>query len=239
MELITYFIDLFLHLDRHLNEIIQDYGVWTYLILFLIIFCETGLVVTPLLPGDSLLFAAGALAATTGSPLNVVFLFFLLSVAAILGDTVNYWIGSYIGPKAFSSKSRFLKKEYLDRTHEFYEKYGGKTIIIARFVPIVRTFAPFVAGVGSMTYWRFIVYNVVGGILWVAVCVFFGYTFGNIPFVKKNFSLVVLAIIFISILPGLVEFIRHRLRQSRERIPAEGPFIGKSNEAAPDQIPID
>lgn len=239
MELITYFIDLFLHLDRHLNEIIQDYGVWTYLILFLIIFCETGLVVTPLLPGDSLLFAAGALAATTGSPLNVVFLFFLLSVAAILGDTVNYWIGSYIGPKAFSSKSRFLKKEYLDRTHEFYEKYGGKTIIIARFVPIVRTFAPFVAGVGSMTYWRFIVYNVVGGILWVAVCVFFGYTFGNIPFVKKNFSLVVLAIIFISILPGLVEFIRHRLRQSGERIPAEGPLIGKSNEAAPDQIPID
>jgi membrane-associated protein len=239
MELITYFIDLFLHLDRHLNEIIQDYGVWTYLILFLIIFCETGLVVTPLLPGDSLLFAAGALAATTGSPLNVVFLFFLLTVAAILGDTVNYWIGSYIGPKAFSSKSRFLKKEYLDRTHEFYEKYGGKTIIIARFVPIVRTFAPFVAGVGSMTYWRFIVYNVVGGILWVAVCVFFGYTFGNIPFVKKNFSLVVLAIIFISILPGLVEFIRHRLRQSGERMPAEGHLIGKSKEAAPDQVPID
>jgi membrane-associated protein len=239
MELITYFIDLFLHLDRHLNEIIQDYGVWTYLILFLIIFCETGLVVTPLLPGDSLLFAAGALAATTGSPLNVAFLFFLLTLAAILGDTVNYWIGAYIGPRAFSSKSRFLKKEYLDRTHEFYEKYGGKTIIIARFVPIVRTFAPFVAGVGSMTYWRFIVYNIVGGILWVAICVFSGYIFGNIPFVKNNFSLVVLAIIFISILPGLIEFIRHRYRRSDERVSPEGPLIGNSKETSPERVPID
>jgi membrane-associated protein len=215
MELISYFIDLFLHLDRHLNEIIRDYGVWTYLILFLIIFCETGLVVTPLLPGDSLLFAAGALAAIADSPLNVGLLFLLLSAAAILGDTVNYWIGDYVGPKVFQKKVRFLKREYLERTHDFYEKYGGKTIIIARFVPIVRTFAPFVAGVGSMTYWRFITYNVVGGILWVAICLFAGYLFGNIPIVKENFSLVILAIVFISVLPGVIEFARHRARSRK------------------------
>jgi membrane-associated protein len=236
MELITYFIDLFLHLDRHLNEIIQDYGIWTYLILFLIIFCETGLVVTPLLPGDSLLFAAGALAATTGSPLNVIILFVLLTIAAILGDTANYWIGSIVGPRAFTSKSRFLKREYLTRTHEFYEKYGGKTIIIARFVPIVRTFAPFVAGIGSMTYWRFLLYNVVGGVLWVAICVFAGYVFGNIPFVKNNFSLVVLAIIFISILPGLIEYIRHRYQRGATKAVANSSLIGKPKETAPDQV---
>jgi membrane-associated protein len=236
MELISYFIDLFLHLDRHLNEVIQDYGVWTYLILFLIIFCETGLVVTPILPGDSLLFAAGALAAISGSPLNVLFLFFLLSVAAILGDTVNYWIGSYIGPRAFRSKSRFLKREYLDKTHEFYEKYGGKTIIIARFVPIVRTFAPFVAGVGSMTYWRFFLYNVVGGVLWVAICVFAGYIFGNIPFVKKNFSIVVLAIIFISILPGVIEYVRSRKRRSETKA-VDGSLIVQAKEPATDRVP--
>jgi membrane-associated protein len=210
MEVISHFIDLFLHLDRHLAEVMQEYGLWTYLILFLIVFCETGLVVTPLLPGDSLLFAAGALAAISGSPLNVVLLFVLLSSAAILGDTVNYWIGSYVGPKAFEKNVRFLKKEYLDKTHNFYERYGGKTIIIARFVPIVRTFAPFVAGVGTMTYWRFLLYNVVGGIAWVAICLYAGYLFGNIPVVKRNFSLVIIAIVLVSLLPGFVEYLRHR-----------------------------
>ncbi len=215
MEWISYFIDLFLHLDKHLNEVIQDYGIWTYLILFLIIFCETGLVVTPILPGDSLLFAAGALSATTGSPLNPVVLFLLLSVAAILGDTVNYWIGAYVGPKVFQKeKVRFFKKEYLVRTHEFYEKHGGKTIIIARFIPIIRTFAPFVAGIGSMTYWHFIGFNIAGGLLWVAVTIFSGYLFGNIPFVKNNFSIVIIAIVFISVLPGIIEYIRQRSRGS-------------------------
>ena len=209
MEFIKDFIDLFLHLDTHLQTVIQSYGTWTYVILFLIIFCETGLVVTPILPGDSLLFAAGAFAAT-GS-LDLAWLLILLTVAAILGDAVNYAIGHFMGPKVFSQPhSRFLKKEYLDRTHEFYEKYGGKTIIIARFVPIVRTFAPFVAGVGSMTYAKFASYNVIGGLLWVGVCVLAGYAFGNIPVVQENFTLVILGIIFVSILPGIIEFLRQR-----------------------------
>jgi membrane-associated protein len=213
VELLKELLDIFLHLDTHLQTVIQHYGVWTYLILFLIIFCETGLVVTPILPGDSLLFAAGALAA--GGALDVFWLFGLLSVAAVLGDAVNYAIGHFMGPKVFSREdSRFLKKEYLDRTHQFYEKYGGKTIIIARFVPIVRTFAPFVAGVGSMTYWRFASYNVIGGIVWIAVCLFAGYAFGNLPLVKENFTLVILAIIFVSILPGLIEWLRHRQQQA-------------------------
>lgn len=208
MEWITYFFDLFLHLDKHLGDVIQDYGAWTYLILFAIIFCETGLVVTPFLPGDSLLFAAGTFAAL--GVLDPLWLFALLSIAAIAGDTVNYWIGAYIGPRAFSGEIRFLKKEHLDRTHAFYEKYGGKTIIIARFVPIVRTFAPFVAGIGAMNYAKFIVYNIVGGIAWVALFVFGGYWFGNQEFVRKNFSLVVLAIIIISVMPMVVEFLRVR-----------------------------
>ena len=209
MELIKEFIDLFLHLDTHLQTVIQTYGTWTYVILFLIIFCETGLVVTPILPGDSLLFAAGAFAAT-GS-LDLKWLLILLTVAAVLGDAVNYAIGFFMGPKVFSQPdSRFLKKEYLDRTHQFYEKYGGKTIIIARFVPIVRTFAPFVAGVGSMTYAKFASYNVIGGLLWVGICVLAGYAFGNIPIVKENFTLVILGIIFISILPGIIEYLRQR-----------------------------
>lgn len=213
MELLKELIDIFLHLDTHLHTVIQTYGVWTYLLLFLIIFCETGLVVTPILPGDSLLFAAGALAA--GGALDVFWLFGLLSVAAVLGDAVNYAIGHFMGPKVFSREdSRFLKKEYLDRTHQFYEKYGGKTIIIARFVPIVRTFAPFVAGVGSMTYWRFASYNVIGGVMWIAVCLFSGYAFGNLPIVKENFTLVILAIIFVSILPGLIEWLRQRQQQA-------------------------
>lgn len=209
METVQYLIDLFLHLDVHLNEIILNYGFWTYLILFLIIFAETGLVFTPFLPGDSLLFAAGTFAAL-GS-FNLPLLFIILVIAAILGDTVNYWIGNYIGPKIFSQeKIRFLKKEHLQKTHNFYEKHGGKTIIIARFMPIIRTFAPFVAGIGSMTYGHFIAYNVIGGITWVAIFVFGGYFFGNIPFVKSNFSIVILAIILISVLPGVIEFFRQR-----------------------------
>jgi membrane-associated protein len=215
VELIKSFIELFIHLDKYLNVIIQNYGVWTYLLLFLIIFCETGLVVTPLLPGDSLLFAAGTFAAL-GS-LEVGWLFVLLSVAAIAGDTVNYWIGHYVGPKVFSKEGvRFLNKEYLDRTHRFYEQHGGKTIILARFIPIIRTFAPFVAGIGRMTYGHFISYNVLGGLAWIAIFLFGGYYFGNLPFVKRNFTMVILAIIFISVLPGVIEFLNQRYRSSRE-----------------------
>jgi membrane-associated protein len=212
MELFTNLIDLFLHLDKHLNLVIQTYGVWTYLMLFLIVFLETGLVVTPFLPGDSLIFAAGTFAGL-GS-LNVSLLFGLLSVAAILGDTINYWIGHSIGQKAFSGNIRFLKKEYLDRTHEFYEKHGGKTIILARFIPIIRTFAPFVAGIGEMSYWRFVSYNVIGGLAWVALFSFGGYFFGNLKFVQDNFSFVVLAIIFISLMPAVIEFFKERTRPS-------------------------
>jgi len=209
VEFIKDFIGLFLHLDAHLQTVIQTYGTWTYFILFLIVFCETGLVVTPILPGDSLLFAAGAFAAS-GS-LDLKWLLILLVAAAVLGDAVNYAVGHFMGPKVFSQPdSRFLKKEYLDRTHQFYEKYGGKTIIIARFVPIVRTFAPFVAGVGGMTYAKFASYNVIGGLLWVSVCELAGYAFGNIPVVKENFTLVILGIIFVSILPGIIEYLRQR-----------------------------
>lgn len=184
-----------------------------YLILFAIVFCETGLVVTPVLPGDSMLFAAGAVA-RMGS-LNPLWLFLVLSIAAILGDTVNYWIGALIGPRAFSGEIRFLKKEYLDRTHAFYEKYGGKTIIIARFVPIVRTFAPFVAGIGAMNYPKFIVFNIVGGLAWVGLCVGTGYGFANIDFVKQHFSLVIVAIVIISVMPMVVEYLRSRRQSAR------------------------
>jgi membrane-associated protein len=209
MELLKGFTEILLHLDTHLDLVIRNYGFWTYCIFFLIIFLETGLVVTPFLPGDSLLFAGGTFAAL-GS-LDAKWLVIFLSIAAIAGDTLNYWIGYTVGPKVFSKeKSRFLNKEYLYRTHQFYEKYGGKTIILARFIPIIRTFAPFVAGVGSMTYGRFITYNIVGGIGWVVIFVFGGYFFGNIPFVKHNFSLVIAGIIFLSILPGIIEFLRHR-----------------------------
>ena len=217
MEFISYLIDLFLHLDKHLSQIIQNYGVWTYLLLFLVIFMETGFVVTPFLPGDSLLFAAGTFASPAlGSSLNIFLLWALLCTAAILGDTVNYWIGHFVGPKAFTGEVRFLKVEYLDRTHEFYEKHGGKTIIIARFIPIIRTFAPFVAGVGAMNYGRFITYNVVGGVAWVTIFTFGGYYFGNLPFVKENFSLVVIAIIFISVVPMIFEFIKQRTSGAKE-----------------------
>ena len=209
MELIKEFISIFLHLDKHLSEIIESYGLWTYLILFLIIFCETGLVVTPFLPGDSLLFASGAFAAQ-GS-LDKSLLFFLLAIAAILGDTLNYWIGYYTGPKVFHKEDvRFFKKEHLNRTHMFYERHGKKTIVIARFMPIIRTFAPFVAGIGRMDYKIFIAYNVIGGVLWILTFVFGGYYFGNLPFVKKNFTLVIMAIIIISVMPGIIEYLRHR-----------------------------
>jgi membrane-associated protein len=210
MEFITRLIDLFLHLDKHLNDVISQYGGWTYLILFLIVFCETGLVVTPILPGDSLLFAAGTFAAL-GS-LNVLWVFVLLSIAAIAGDTINYWVGYWIGPKIFHRENvRFLNRRHLERTHAFYEKYGGKTIVLARFVPIVRTFAPFVAGIGKMSYWRFITYNIIGGVGWVAICVFSGYYFGNLEIVRNNFSLVILAILVISVLPMVFEYLRHRM----------------------------
>ena len=214
MEIISQLIDFFLHLDKHLAEIISTYGTWTYLILFTIIFLETGIVITPFLPGDSLLFAAGTFASL--GALNVWVLFILLSIAGILGDTFQYWSGHYVGEKAFSGNIRFLKKEYLDRTHDFYERHGGKTIILARFIPIIRTFAPFVAGVGEMSYGRFLTYNVVGGILWVGIFVFAGYLFGNIPFVRDNFTVVILAIIVISVLPGVFEFAKERLKDSSE-----------------------
>ena len=209
MDMLLNFIDIFIHLDQHLSLLIQSFGGWAYLIVFLVIFCETGLVVTPILPGDSLLFGLGAIAAM--GALKVEWLFVMLSIAAIAGDTVNYMIGHYVGPRVFARESgRFFKKEYLERTHRFYEKYGGKTIVIARFVPIIRTFAPFVAGIGSMSYSRFIVYNIVGGISWIALFIFGGYYFGNLSIVKRNFTLVIFAIIFISILPGVIEYVRQR-----------------------------
>jgi membrane-associated protein len=219
MDLLHWFVDFFLHLDRHLAEVIQQYGVWTYGLLFLIVFLETGLVVTPILPGDSLLFAAGTFAAL-GS-IRFWPLFALLCVAAILGDTLNYAIGHYLGPKVFHfEKSRFFNPDHLRKTHAFYEKYGGKTIIMARFIPIVRTFAPFVAGIGAMSYAQFIVYNVAGGVLWVGVCLSAGYFFGNLEFVRNNFSVVILAIVFISILPAVFEYLRHRAEQPRASPPA-------------------
>ena len=209
IEIVHHFIDFFLHLDTHLSQILQQYGGWTYLILFLIIFCETGFVVAPILPGDSLLFACGAFAAK--GDLHLSSLCALLSIAAIGGDTVNYWIGAYLGPKAFSREdSRFFKKKYLVRTHEFYEKYGGKTIILARFMPIIRTFAPFVAGIGRMSYGKFLSYNVIGGLAWILSFLLLGYFFGNIPVVKRNFTLVIVAIIILSVLPSIIEVLRHR-----------------------------
>jgi membrane-associated protein len=216
VNLIQHFIDLVLHLDKYLGQIIKDYGILTYLFLFFIIFMETGFVITPFLPGDSLIFAAGTLAGF--GYLNIWVLYLVLCGAAILGDTVNYWIGHFIGPRAFSGNIRFLKKEYIDRTHEFYEKHGGKTIIIARFIPIIRTFAPFVAGVGAMTYPKFIVYNIVGGMAWVALFLFGGYFFGNLPFIQNNFSFVLLAIILISVSPAVIEIIRNR-QESRKQAP--------------------
>ncbi len=199
MDILRLGIDIFLNLDKHLNEVISQYGTWTYAILFGIIFLETGFVVTPFLPGDSLLFAAGTFAALEA--LNIYILWVLLVTAAILGDTVNYWIGHTIGERAYTGEIRWIKKEYIDRTHEFFEKHGGKTIFLARFVPIVRTFAPFVAGVGRMSYGYFFTYNVVGALTWVTVFTGAGYFFGNIPFIKHNFTLAIIVIILVSLVP--------------------------------------
>jgi membrane-associated protein len=210
MEFLQQIIDIFLHLDKHLTAITSNYGTWTYLILFLVIFVETGVVVMPFLPGDSLLFAAGALAANPASELNVVLLMVLLFIAAFLGDTLNYSIGDYLGPRVFRRDYRFIKRAHLLRTQEFYDRHGGKTIIIARFIPIIRTFAPFVAGVGTMKYGRFISYNVIGGFLWVVAFTLLGFFFGNLPVVKKNFTLVIFAIIFLSILPPIFEYFKHK-----------------------------
>jgi membrane-associated protein len=190
-----------------------DFGAWSYLILFVVIFIETGLVVTPFLPGDSLLFAAGAFAAV--GAFNPVLLFVLMAFAAVAGDTANYWIGYKIGPRVFSGEVRFLKKEYLDKTQAFYEKYGGKTIFLARFIPIIRTFAPFVAGVGKMRYGYFISYNIIGGIVWTALCTFIGFFFGNLPVVKENFSLVIIAIVVISVLPAVWEVVKAKLEEKK------------------------
>ncbi|HEY7536068.1 MAG TPA: DedA family protein [Thermodesulfobacteriota bacterium] len=209
MEFIKDFLDILLHLDKYLDSVIKSYGSLAYGILFLVVFCETGLVVTPVLPGDSLLFAVGAFSAIGSLDLGLVIV--LLCIAAIAGDTVNYWIGYTVGPRVFTKeKSLFFNKEYLERTHLFYQKYGGKTIIIARFIPIIRTFAPFVAGIGRMTYIRFILYNIVGGIVWVLGLVLAGYFFGNIPLVKNNFSLIILAIIVISVMPIITGLMRKR-----------------------------
>jgi membrane-associated protein len=211
------FIDFFLHLDRHLTEFVAAYGTWVYAVLFLIVFAETGLVVTPLLPGDSLLFAAGALAAT--GALDLWLLLVLLIVAAVLGDAVNYAAGRYLGPRIFTATDqasfwhRVLNRQHLDQTHAFFERYGGKAVILGRFVPIVRTFVPFVAGAGTMTYAKFATYNIVGGVIWVGICTGAGYAFGNVPVVKENFSLVALGIVAVSLLPVAIEMIRQRGRR--------------------------
>jgi membrane-associated protein len=212
MNVLQFLMDLFLHLDEHLSAVIAQYGTWTYALLFFVIFMETGFVVTPFLPGDSLLFAAGTFAALGSLDLGLLLL--LLCVAAIAGDTVNYWIGHYLGDRAY--RIRWIKKEYLEQTHAFFEKHGGKTIFLARFVPIVRTFAPFVAGIGRMSYGYFISYNVFGGIVWVVLFTVAGYLFGNIPLVQDNFSLVVIAIILLSMVPMVVEVLKAR-RETKQK----------------------
>jgi membrane-associated protein len=211
VDLLSTFVDVVLHLDTHLQWLVSNYGHWVYLILFLIIFCETGLVVTPFLPGDSLLFVAGAVAA--GGGMDVHALFAVLVVASFSGDNTNYWIGRFLGPRVFrGGRSRLLDPAHLERTQRFYERHGGKTIIIARFLPIVRTFAPFVAGIGRMRYGGFVMYSFAGSVLWIGALTYAGYFFGNIPFIKKNLSLVIVAIVLLSIMPGIVEFLRKRAR---------------------------
>ena len=217
-DLFHFFIDFILHIDRHLVEIVTEYQGWTYAILFAIIFCETGLVVTPLLPGDSLLFAAGAVAAMEGNPISISLLVPLVLAAAVIGDNTNYSIGRYLGQKVYEKDYRLIKRKYLDETHAFYEKHGGKTLIIARFMPIVRTFAPFVAGVGSMKYKRFLLFCIAGNILWVNIFSLAGYFFGNIPAVKRNFSLVVFAIIFVSFIPPIYTFIKQFIKSRRSKV---------------------
>ena len=215
MEYINFFIDLFLHLDVHLAELVAEYGTWIYAILFLVIFCETGLVVTPFLPGDSLLFVAGTLTAIATNHLNIHFMVVLLIIAAILGDACNYFIGKFFGEKLFKNPdSKIFKQSYLEKTHNFYEKHGGKTIILARFVPIVRTFAPFVGGMGKMGYIRFLSYNIIGGIAWVSIFLYAGHFFGELEFVKKNLSVLMIVIIIVSIMPAIFEIIRNKQKSS-------------------------
>lgn len=214
MDLLLWFWDLLVHLDQHLAALLQQYGTWVYLILFAIVFCETGLVVTPFLPGDSLLFVSGTLWATSG--LEVELLAATLVCAALCGDNVNYWVGRYIGPRVFRwEHSRWFNRHALDRTHEFYERHGGKTLVIARFVPLVRTFAPFVAGVGSMSYARFLAYSVAAALLWVLLLVYAGYFFGNVPWVRSNLTLVIFGIIALSLAPIAVGYVRHRAQGAR------------------------
>ncbi|MDP9704627.1 UNVERIFIED_ORG: membrane-associated protein [Rahnella aquatilis] len=218
MGFIHFVIDFILHIDVHLAELVAQYGIWVYGILFLILFCETGLVVTPFLPGDSLLFVAGALAALPGNDMNVHLMAFLMAIAAILGDAVNYTIGRVFGERLFSNPdSKIFRRSYLDKTHKFYEKHGGKTIILARFVPIVRTFAPFVAGMGQMSYRHFAAYNVIGALVWVLLFTYAGYLFGDLPIVQENLKLLIVAIIVVSILPGVIEIWRHKRAAAKEK----------------------
>jgi membrane-associated protein len=217
MDYLHQLVNFLLNFDDHLQGFLEDYGAWTYAILFLIIFCETGLVVTPFLPGDSLLFAAGMFAGLYPDALNVYFLLILLSIAAIAGDTVNYWFGAWFGPKAFNGRYSYLKPEYLFRAQKFYEKYGGRAIVLGRFVPIVRTFVPFVAGIGAMNYRQFIAYNIGGGIAWVGICTFAGYWLGSIEIIRQNFEFVVIAIVAVSVLPMAWEFIANRRQAKANR----------------------
>lgn len=218
MEFIRFVIDFILHIDVHLAELVAQYGVWVYGILFLILFCETGLVVTPFLPGDSLLFVAGALASLPSNDINVHIMVALMVTAAILGDAINYTIGRVFGEKLFSNPdSKIFRRSYLDKTHQFYEKHGGKAIILARFVPIIRTFAPFVAGMGKMSYRHFAAYNVIGALVWVLLFTYAGYLFGNVPIVQNNLKLLIVAIIVVSILPGVFEIWRHRRTAARQK----------------------
>lgn len=219
MDILQFIADFVLHIDRHMIELVQNYHLWTYAILFVIIFCETGLVVTPFLPGDSLLFVAGAIAALPDMPLGIGYLSLIVFAAAVLGDSCNYMIGLFFGKKLFNNPdSKIFKQSYLDKTHEFFKKYGGKTIILARFVPIVRTFAPFVAGMGKMHYFYFMLYNVTGAALWVGIFCFAGYFFGDLPFVQRNLKLLLLAIIVISVLPAVVEVIRVKLKSGKQQV---------------------
>jgi len=217
LDLVAQFIDIVLHLDQHLVWVVQNYGAYIYALLFLIIFCETGLVVTPFLPGDSLLFVAGTLAATGHMDVHGVFA--VLATASFLGDNTNYWIGRFVGPKVFRSReSRWLNRAYLDKTHQFYERHGGKTIVIARFMPIVRTFAPFVAGIGRMTYGHFLAYSLAGSVFWISAFVYGGYYFGNIPFIKQNLTWFIIAIVLLSIAPGIVAWLRARAETRRQAV---------------------
>lgn len=220
MEFLHFLVDFILHIDVHLAELVAQYGIWIYAILFLILFCETGLVVTPFLPGDSLLFVAGALAALPGNDLNVHVMAALLVVAAVLGDAVNYTIGRLFGERLFSNpNSKIFRRSHLDKTHAFYARHGGKTIILARFVPIVRTFAPFVAGMGHMSYRHFALFNVTGALLWVLLFSYAGYLFGDLPVVQENLKLLIVGIILVSILPGVIEVWRHRRQARQQKLP--------------------